>query len=194
MLTRKVLTTGAAQDNRRRGYGPVPVAALLPGLTRAAFRRHGSRDHRIAADWEAIVGPALAAVTVPRQLAAGTLTLGCSGPIALELQHLADQLMARINMHLGGAPVQRLRFVQLPPAPQAAPPRRPRRSRPKRRRAWKPGSRGFPASCTRTRRTRHGVAAVAPGRSLLTGGLARHGQSRHAAVISRVGRIRAVPG
>ncbi len=100
----------------------MPVAALLPGLTRAAFRRHGAALTAIAADWEAIVGPALAAVTVPRKLAAGTLTLGCSGPIALELQHLADQLMARINMHLGGAPVQRLRFVQLPPAAPVAPP------------------------------------------------------------------------
>ncbi len=122
MLTQKVLTTAAAQDNRRRGFGPVPVAALLPRLTRAAFRRHAAAITAIAADWEAIVGPALAAVTVPRKLAAGTLTLGCSGPIALELQHLADQLIARINMHLGGAPVQRLRFVQLPPAAPAAPP------------------------------------------------------------------------
>jgi hypothetical protein len=122
MFTRKVLTTGAAQDNRRRGFGPVPVGALLPGLTRAAFRRHGTAITAIAADWEAIVGPSLAAVTVARKLAAGTLTVGCSGPIALELQHLADQLIGRINMHLGGAPVHRLRFVQLPPAHPAPPP------------------------------------------------------------------------
>ena len=122
MLTRKVLTTEAAVNNRRRGFGPVPVAALLPGLTRTAFRRHGTALTAIAADWEAIVGPALAAVTVPRKLAAGTLTLGCSGPIALELQHLADELLARVNLHLGAAPVQRLRFVQLPPARSPAPP------------------------------------------------------------------------
>jgi hypothetical protein len=64
------------------------------------------------ADWAAIVGPALAAVTTPRRLAAGTLTLACSGPLAVELQHLAAQLIERINTHLGGTPVQRLRFLQ----------------------------------------------------------------------------------
>jgi len=64
------------------------------------------------ADWAAIVGPALAAVTQPRRLSAGTLTIACSGPIALELQHLAPELMARINAQLGAVPVQRLRFTQ----------------------------------------------------------------------------------
>ncbi|HEX4262190.1 MAG TPA: DUF721 domain-containing protein [Acetobacteraceae bacterium] len=114
-------------DNRRPTYGPVPVAALLPRLTRAAFRRHGTALTAVAADWEAIVGPALAAVTVPRRLGAGTLTLGCAGPIALELQHMAQSLIARVNLHLGGEPVQRLRFVQiaqavLPPGPPPKPP------------------------------------------------------------------------
>ena len=64
------------------------------------------------ADWPAIVGPALAATTAPRRFAAGTLTLGCAGPIALELQHLAGPLMERINGHLGRPLVQRLKFVQ----------------------------------------------------------------------------------
>ena len=118
----------AEGSDNRRGAGQ-PPARLRPGAGGgAAAGAHPRclppprrRDPAIAADWEAIVGPALAAVTAPRKLAAGTLTMGCSGPIALELQHLADQLVARINMHLGGAPVQRLRFVQFPPAPQAPP-------------------------------------------------------------------------
>ena len=58
----------------------------------------------------------MAEVTSPRRLSAGSLTLGCAGPVAIELQHMAEQLMQRINGHLGGSPVKRLRFVQQSPA------------------------------------------------------------------------------
>jgi hypothetical protein len=59
----------------------------------------------------------LAAVTTPRGLSTGTLTIGCAGPVAMELAHLSDQLSARINGHVGRPTVTRLRFVQtLPPA------------------------------------------------------------------------------
>jgi hypothetical protein len=81
------------------------------------------------ADWSQIVGPALGAVTQPLRFSAGTLTIACSGPVAMELQHLAPELIGRVNGHLGQAAVERLRFVQgslAPrPAPQAARPDRP---------------------------------------------------------------------
>ncbi len=109
----------------RHVYGPRPVSALLPVVTRAAFRRRSPAAAQVLADWPSIVGPALAAVTTPRRLLAGTLTLACSGPIAMELQHLATELIARINAHLGAPTVQALRFVQTAPAP-ALPPRAPR--------------------------------------------------------------------
>lgn len=73
------------------------------------------------ADWAEIVGPALAAAAVPERLSAGTLTLACSGPVAMELQHLAPQIVERINAALGRVAVERLRFRQrplpLPPTP-----------------------------------------------------------------------------
>jgi hypothetical protein len=111
----------------RHVYGPRSIGALVPGLTRPAFRRLGAASAQVMADWEAIMGPTLAAVATPRRLASGTLTIACAGPAAMELQHLAPQLMARINTHLGAESVQRLRFVQgaassrpvaQPPAPQ----------------------------------------------------------------------------
>ena len=71
------------------------------------------------ADWPAIVGPALAALTLPKRLTAGRLTIACTGPVAMELQHLAPQLIARINLHLGVVIVERLGFA---PAPVAEPP------------------------------------------------------------------------
>jgi hypothetical protein len=105
----------------RHVYGPRQIAALLPGVTRPAFRRRAPASAQVMADWAAIVGPALGAVTTPRGLSAGTLTIACAGPIALELAHLAEELRARINGHLGRATVARLRFVQTvpPPAPLA---------------------------------------------------------------------------
>jgi hypothetical protein len=77
-------------------------------------------------EWPAIVGPALASLTTPRSLSSGTLTIACTGAMAMELAHLADELCSRINAHLGRQTVTRLRFVQtvasppaqkLPPAP-----------------------------------------------------------------------------
>ncbi len=103
-------------------YGPKPLGALLPGVTRPAFRRRSPASAQVLADWPEIVGAALAARTSPRRLAAGTLTLACDGPVALEMQHLATALIERINTHLGGRVVDRLRFQQevLSPPPLVA--------------------------------------------------------------------------
>jgi hypothetical protein len=109
----------------RHLYGPRTLGALVPGLVRGAFRHRSFAAAQVIADWEAIVGPAIAAVTVPRRLAAGTLTIACAGPIALELQHLAPVLIERITAHLGRPVVRRLRLVQDPqPFAQTPPPAR----------------------------------------------------------------------
>ena len=111
---------GQDGDKARHVYGPRALGALLPALTRPAFRRRSPAAAQIMADWPAIVGPALAAAAHPRRLSAGTLTLGCTGPQALELQHLATALIERINGHLGSQAVERLRLVQ-EAAPAAIP-------------------------------------------------------------------------
>jgi hypothetical protein len=103
------------QAKERHVYGPRPIGALVPGVTRAAFRRRAPGTAQVLADWPQIVGPALAAVTFPRRLTAGALTIACSGPIALELQHLTGELIARINTALGSRVVNTLRFVQIAP-------------------------------------------------------------------------------
>jgi hypothetical protein len=113
-------------DNARRAYGPRELGALIPALTRPAFRRRSPATAQVLADWPAIVGPRLAQDTLPRRLSGGTLTIACSGPMALELQHLAAALTERINTHLGQRAVERLRFVQeVLPRPAAPPPRLP---------------------------------------------------------------------
>ena len=123
------------KEERRFFGGPRPLGALIPALTRPAFKRKSPAAAQIMADWPALVGPALAAVTQPLRLTSGSLTIACSGPIALELSHLGPELMARINGGIGRVAVERLRFVQaaaparkagtpaLPPRPVALPER-----------------------------------------------------------------------
>jgi len=114
-----------------RVYGSRPVGALLPKVVRPAFRKMNPAAAQVMADWAAIVGPMLAGVSTPRRLSAGTLTIACAGPVAMELQHYASELIDRINTHLGGNTVSGLRFVQTshgvsaaaplpPPQPQPA--------------------------------------------------------------------------
>lgn len=110
----------------RHVYGPRPVSALVPSLTRAAFKQRAPAAAQVLTDWQAIVGPALAAVTAPRRIQGGTLVIACGGPIATELQHLSAELVARINAALGRKAVERLRFVQdLAAGRPAPPPKRP---------------------------------------------------------------------
>ncbi|MDB5382008.1 MAG: hypothetical protein JWO26_1640 [Rhodospirillales bacterium] len=111
-----------AEENARFFGGPRPLAALLPRITRPAFKRRSPAGAQLMADWPSLIGPALAAVTVPKKFSAGTLTLACSGPVAMELTHIAGEIMARINQQIGGTQVQRLRFVQ-EPSPVIAPAR-----------------------------------------------------------------------
>ena len=109
-----------ASDKARFVGGPRAIGALLPAVTRPAFR---ARSPPRRSSWRTgpSIGPALRR-THPRRFSGGTLTLACSGPIALELQHLTGELAERINAHFGRTLVERFRFVQsAPEASQAAP-------------------------------------------------------------------------
>lgn len=123
------------QEDARLAVGPVPVARLLAKATRPLMGRVQAATARLALDWPVVVGPALAAVTAPERLTASrdgrVLTIRAAGPVALELQHLAPQLIERINAHAGAGFVARLRIVQAARGlaePQAAAPAPPRRS------------------------------------------------------------------
>lgn len=96
----------------RHVHGPRPIAALVPVVTRKAFNRAAPGIAQLMEVWAGIVGPFLAEVTCPRRLSQATLTIGCSGPVAMELQHLSVELIGRINQYLGSQAVRRLRFVQ----------------------------------------------------------------------------------
>ncbi len=96
----------------RRAYVARGLAELVPGLTRAAYRKKSPAGALLMSEWAAIVGPRLALETEARRLSGTTLTIACSGPMAMELQHAAGMLIERINTHAGRRLVERLRFVQ----------------------------------------------------------------------------------
>ena len=116
------------------------IAMQVPRLTKEALKRRGPAFATIVAEWPNIVGPALAGCTLPEKLGtpprppkgvtapaqAGVLTLRVAGA-AMELQHLAPQLVERINSFTGFKAVERLRFVQGPMPLAAGPPSAPPR-------------------------------------------------------------------
>ncbi|MDB5399894.1 MAG: hypothetical protein JWQ55_1912 [Rhodopila sp.] len=105
-------------------YGPRPLGSLVPTVTRQTFRKHNPASAQIVADWEIIVGPKVASMTMPRRLDRGVLTIACAGPAAMDLHYMGIEVINRINTHLGGQPVHTLKFTQAG-MPRKPPPIRP---------------------------------------------------------------------
>ena len=105
-------TRDGMEGRGRFVYGPRPIGALVPTVTRPVFKRQNPASAQILADWEAIVGPKVASMTIPRRLDRGVLTIACAGPTAMELHYVGVAMIQRINAHLGGQPVHSLKFTQ----------------------------------------------------------------------------------
>ena len=106
-------------------------------ITKAAFARYGFAQADVVANWEAIVGPELAAVSAPERIRwprgsgeqaqkqGGTLVIRAAPGRALELQYEASRIIGRINSFFGYGAVAGIKVVQaqsLPGAPRKAPP------------------------------------------------------------------------
>ncbi len=114
--------------------GPLALAATLPKVTKAALRRRGLAHAAFLTDWEAIVGHDLAVLCQPEKLVSGqsaageerVLYLRVAGAVSIEVQHLSEHIIERINGHFGYRAVDGLRIRQAP----LAPPKKARASRP----------------------------------------------------------------
>lgn len=119
-------TPEASPEPPRKG-GVRHLAGLLPRLTKAALGKRGFAEGGIVADWPDIVGPELAAVSLPERLAFpkgarrdGILHVRVAGALALELQHLEPVVIERINGYFGYRAVAHIRIRQGPiPRPRA---------------------------------------------------------------------------
>ncbi len=125
----------AIEAMRSGARQPRAIAEAVTRLTSPLFRRRGFADAALVAEWPAIVGDHLARVSTPEKVSfpargrtGGTLRLRvASGGLALELQHLQPELIARVNTYFGYGAIARLQFVHGPiprrPGQDVAPPR-----------------------------------------------------------------------
>ncbi|WP_051245060.1 DUF721 domain-containing protein [Thalassobaculum salexigens] len=111
----------------RRG-GLRALSYLAPGLTDPLFRKRGFVEGRIPRDWAQIVGADLARCCAPESLnfprgrrEGATLKIVALPGSALEIQHLAPQIIERVNGHFGWAAVARMTIRQglLPKPPKS---------------------------------------------------------------------------
>ena len=130
--------TDKFDSNPLRSSGTPHVSKVLGRITGRTMNRRGFSDNRMLENWSAIVGPQLAAMSQPVRLsrrqsgrdgeetAGGVLTVKAEGAIALEIQHLAPQIIDRLNSYYGYAAIARLNIVQGPvtvtPSPLSPPP------------------------------------------------------------------------
>lgn len=127
---------GARHDpSRRKERGLLSVSTSLPHIAAPALRKRGFAQAKLITDWPAIVGEVLARETVPQKLvfprgskSDAVLHLRVASGFALELQHIAPQIIDRINGFFGYRAVANLRYAQGPIPPQ----KRPRRVTPPR--------------------------------------------------------------
>lgn len=112
--------TGRGGGGRKGGFAAVGVAVAR--LAEPVIGKRGSLA-RLKAHWTAIVGPEWGEVSWPLALGRdGVLKLRVAPSAALELQHRAPLLIARLNLYLGRETVSRLALVQGPLRPRAPAP------------------------------------------------------------------------
>jgi hypothetical protein len=108
-------------ETQRRNGGPLPIATLVPKLTRRALGKYGFSYAGLITDWEAIVGAELARNCQPEKISfpsnkrdSGVLRLRAASGAALEIQHLEPQILDRINSYFGYRAVARLQLTNGP--------------------------------------------------------------------------------
>ncbi len=129
-------TTGKPRPEPTRGGRARSVAELLPDAGRAAFRRFGFVQSAVVSRWGEIVGSRYAGVSAPESIkfpygerTGGTLNLVVRGAHATMMQHIAPEIVERVNRFFGYAAVAKVQIRQgdVPAphgtrVPRAAPP------------------------------------------------------------------------
>ena len=102
-----------------RGGPARAVADLLPQVGGAAFRRFGFIQSSVVSRWAEIVGPHYAAVSAPESIrfphgkrAEGLLTLTVRGAHGPMMQHIAPEIIERVNRFFGYEAIVRIAIRQ----------------------------------------------------------------------------------
>ena len=102
-----------------RGGRARAVSELLPDVGRAAFRKFGFVQSAIVSRWPEIVGARYAGVSAPEsikfpqgQRTDGTLNLVVRGAHATMMQHIAPEIVERVNRFFGYGAIVRVMIRQ----------------------------------------------------------------------------------
>ena len=115
-----------------------PLSVLLSDVFSDAYAKQGFAARELVTRWAEIAGPEVALHSQPLKMQwprpvegqpqePATLVLRVEGPMALEIQHSSDVILARVNRFFGWSAVGRLALRQAPltrrapPAPSRAP-------------------------------------------------------------------------
>ena len=102
-----------------------PLADLANPLLASSFARQGFASAELVTRWPDSVGPEIALHAEPLKMQwprtpdgetpePGTLVLRVEGPASIEIQHLAPQILERVNRFFGFQAVGRLALRQAP--------------------------------------------------------------------------------
>jgi hypothetical protein len=105
--------------------GARPLADLATGLLAQSFRKQGFASSELIVRWETIVGSEVALHAEPLKIQwprgsegenhePGTLVLRVEGPAAIEIQHMSQVILERVNRYFGWAAIDRIAIRQAP--------------------------------------------------------------------------------
>jgi hypothetical protein len=122
--------------NKPRRSFPRPLRELVGKTIAQAFQRQGFASTEIVSHWPEVVGAEIAAYSQPIRIqwprkddpddpAPATLVLRVDGPAAIEIQHLSNVIIERVNRFFGWPAIDRIALRQGPlsrPKPRLARP------------------------------------------------------------------------
>lgn len=108
-----------------------PLATLLGGVFADVYARQGFAARELVTRWAEIAGADIARFSEPLKIQwpppvegqpqePATLVLRVEGPMALEIQHMSDIILQRVNRFFGWNAVSRLALRQAPLSRPAA--------------------------------------------------------------------------
>ncbi len=122
----------AKADDVPRGGPARSLSDLLPAVSGVAFKKFGFVQSSVVSRWPEIVGARFAAVSAPESIRFPrgerqdeTLHLVVRGAHGTMMQHIAPEIVERVNRFFGYPAVARVVMRQgdvAPPRPRAAPP------------------------------------------------------------------------
>jgi predicted nucleic acid-binding Zn ribbon protein len=106
---------GWKQRRDQRSANDAPIGDVVDALLREPLFARGLAVGRLAAGWESVVGPRLAAETAPTSLDRGVLVIVAStGPWGAQAGFLAEEIRRQANEALGEDVVRTVRIVVRP--------------------------------------------------------------------------------